>query len=396
MASTLAPQLLLRKRLGSCWAILPLSQRFIRHSHQNHGKLPAGVPQAVGETTDYRPIQPRKPWSKVICLWSKGQNLGVMTMHKVMKDFLGPGKILSWRGPGEVPGRPHSTTESRRPADGGEIETLASTRATPRDKPKNVILHYDIISIPEPEDKPLDSAVRRTLEEKGKFQVFVRSNAPIASGPGHNMHQLSNAYKILANPLTGPQYPVEFHIASPRNPKAPHGLKWALRNRVDLHPGVIVRAFPHDVLYAAFIQMKSDGTDAFFAVVRKSSDPELHHPPKDKEESDPPGEANRTQEASGKQSQLSPERQMQFERALVRSLQRTEAAIHRKFQRSLRTTVRRRLKKVKGSPTTPLPEEISEMQERKKAVIEQALPKVREHIARSFGIKTSPPSVATD
>lgn len=311
-----------------------------------------------------------------------------MTMQKAVEDVLKPGKTLSWRVADEVLRRLEHQSES---TNGGNVETSSYAG----DKGDTDMLHYDVISIKESK-KSLNSAVKRTISEKGMYRVFFRSNAELA--PGRGQHPLSTAYRLLTDPDTAARYTVQIHISSPRNQKGPHGVEWALQNRADLRPEVITRAMPSQAgaRHMQFVHIKEDGTDAFFTITAQSYRTREPHLPNDKVQPDPPGKADRKQAATGTQAQLSTELQMRFELALKKSMRRTKASIHRKFERSLKKTVRRRLKQFNGGPTAPLPGEISRMQERKRSAIEQALPKVRANVERGSGIKAGLAGVSED
>lgn len=308
-----------------------------------------------------------------------------MTLQKAMTDFLGPGKTLSWLVADEVLRRLDHESGS---TSGSKIET--PTQAG--DRGDTNVLHYDIIRMAGPKSK-MNNAIRRDVKEKGGYRVFFRPNSELALGPGHT--HLSITYKILADPRTAARYPVRFHISPPKQQKGPHSVEWALHNRTDLRPEVILRAMPSGSRHTKFVHIRGDGADAFFTnIVAKRYFPQIPDPRKDKVQPDLPGKADRTQAATDTQARPSPELQMKFERAVERKMQKATASIHDNLEKSLEKVVRRRLKKLNGGPTTPLLEEILIMERRKRVLTEQAIPRVWEHVARGFGIKIEPTVVA--
>lgn len=309
-----------------------------------------------------------------------------MTLQEAMSDFLGPGKTLSWRVADQVLRRLDHESGSM---NGGKVETPSQAG----DKEDANVLHYDIIRIAGPKSK-MNSAIRRDVKVKGGYQVFFRSNSELALGPGHT--HLSIAYKILADPRTAARYPVQFHISSSKKQKGPHSVQWALHNRADLRPEVILRAMPSGSRHTTFVHTREDGADAFFNIVAKRYSPRIRDPRRDKVRPDLLGKADRTQAPTGTQARPSPELQMKFERAVERKLQKFTPPIHDNLEKSLEKAVKRRLKKLNGGPTTPLLEEILIMERRKRVAIEQAIPKAREYVARGFGIKIEPTGVAED
>ncbi|KAG8162813.1 hypothetical protein KVR01_007291 [Diaporthe batatas] len=322
-----------------------------------------------------------------IGLWKGRQNLGIMTLQRALTDVLRPGTTLSWRV-GDEALRQLGLEGRSTDASGAEVET--STCASDKGV-NNCILHYDIIKIEESSDRlDVSSAIIRDVREKGMYRLFSRSNGELPGGPGP--YSLPMAYKILEDPDMAARYPVQFHITSPKNRMGPHGVEWALHNRADLRPEV-----PNLAGDATW----EDRTDDFFKITARKHRPRVPPAPKDKAQPDPPGpgKVNRTQAAqaaTGTQARLSRESQIKFEDALGKALRKTTAHIHRNHQKLLKTTVRRRLKKLNGGPTTPLPAEVSQMKEKEEAAIEQVLLKVRANFERRHGIKIEPTGVPED
>jgi hypothetical protein len=293
-----------------------------------------------------------------------------MSMKQVMRDFLGPGKTLSWRPKSEVLRRLDRESPG---AVGDEGENSV--------EPNSQILHYEIISISPSEFKPTTDALRLP-RQKGMYQVFTQSDAQLASAPPQM--QLAGAYRLLRDPRDGARYPVHIHIGLPRDPKGPYSIRWAIENRVDLRPDVIMRAMPDGVKITTKPHMRRDGTDVFWSFVAKHYDPgsrsfrgPVRRPLSVKE----PLKGHRLF------VDLSAKEQINFERQLKTALKKKAAIIRNQCERLLDKTVDQRLKKFNGGHTGPLPEERSQMQEQVRAAIERETPKVWRAVERKFGIK---------
>lgn len=363
MASISAPRLLLRQRLSFRCRVSALSQHFIRHSHQGNGERSAGVAGFESQTPGT--VVPFNIWEKEIYLWHLDRKYGPMSMEKVKNDFLRPGTTLSWRVGDEV----------LRRLDPGHS----------RDDPDADILHYDVIRIPIKKTQLVSPHLQK-LQMKRKFEVFIRSNAQIANDLGHRL--LSYAYHVLSDPYLGARYPVEVHIAPPSDPGSPFGVKWASRNRIDLHPEVIMRAMPYHVRYTReLVGDKAVGwrKSGFFTLTAKSYNPALRFP-SNNHNGDPDQAA-----AASEPNPSAVDKQMKFEHALNKSLRAAKHNINKALGRKLKRTFKNR---VRNGQRGPLPEELSRFEDEKKAKIKEASAKIQAHFERMFEVNSSPADAA--
>lgn len=197
----------------------------------------------------YQRIRFRSLDRKKICLWSGDERLGLMRMSRVLREFLGPGKTLSWR--------PEALGE----AVDGKVQGPVKADAE--------IWHYEIMSIAEPGEK-LDPDSSRRTQEDGMRQVFFRSDLGLASTPPQT--ELADAYRHFGDPDNGARYPVKFHIHPPQDLSSPYTIKWAIKNRVDFHPNVIKRAMPEGVKFTIKPLMRKDYKEVFWYFAAKHYD----------------------------------------------------------------------------------------------------------------------------
>lgn len=177
-----------------------------------------------------------------------------MRMSRVLREFLGPGKTLSWR------------PEAEGEAVDGKVQGPGKADAE--------IWHYEIMSIADSESglKP-GSDLSGQTQEDGTRQVFFRSDLGLASTPPQT--ELADAYRHFGDPDNGAQYPVKFHIHPPQDLSSPYTIKWAIKNRVDFHPNVIKRAMPEGVKFTTKPYMRKDYKEVFWYFAAKHYDVSL-------------------------------------------------------------------------------------------------------------------------
>jgi hypothetical protein len=152
--------------------------------------------------------------SQSIRLWQDEKYLGLVPVKEVLQDHLRPGYMLWLRG--DPPPR-----SKRQPPPGGydyEVQPLGTQR------PDNI--------------------------KQSKFKGFRAREFYLSasSPPGHVRVQLLSAYRYLDRKLRVTT-PVEFHLKATR--QLSHAdLSLFTKDRVDLHPAVILRAMPEGVFQA--------------------------------------------------------------------------------------------------------------------------------------------------
>lgn len=364
-------------RLSSLW------RRLIHYRHGIQDDSPLGLTELRG----YQRITFPELAKQKVCLWNGNKMLGVMAMPRVMKEFLGPGKMLSWRPSDEVLSRSDSQTHRS-----GDSEGRSSAN------PLKGVLDYEIIDISRP-GSILISAFRSKLKENGMHEVPIRPVVRLAD-PETRL-ELMRAYQLLAHPRDGARYPVRFHV---QRRERPFDAKWAVRNRVDLHPEVMIRALPDGVWCTTFPRIHRDGSDVVWSWAakhyeprpRRSKGPTSRRLAQAGEGSDErrPKAAHGGGEPSDKMAATSAGREQRVEHALEKALRKSAKAIRVKYNNILRAATRRRHREVLGSPAAPLPEERAGIEERIEVVIERAMPKVRESVQRTFGIEPGPATAA--
>lgn len=181
-----------------------------------------------------------------------------MRMSRVLREFLGPGKTLSWRPPAEA-------VEGL----GNESYNAVDGRNKVSAKEDKEVWHYEIMSIAEPGVK-LDPDSSRRTEEDGMRQVFFRSDLGLTSTPSQT--ELADAYRLFGDPDNGSRYPVKFHIHPPQDLSSPYTIKWAVKNRVDFHPNVLKRAMPEGVKFTTKPHMRKDYNEVFWYFAAKDCD----------------------------------------------------------------------------------------------------------------------------
>lgn len=253
-------------------------------------------------------------------------------MSRVLREFLGPGKTLSWRPEAEAVMQ--SGSKSYKAVDGKSTQSIKADKE---------VRHYEIMSIAESGVEPDSELSGRSLED-GKCQVFFQSDLGLASTPPQT--ELADAYRLCGDPDNGARYPVMFHIHPPQEPNSPYHIKWAIKNRMDFHPNVIKRAMPEGVQVTTKPHMRKDGKEVLWCLAAKHYDPE------------PQSDEN--------------EKQNDLERVSESATPRT-ADNNRKQDH---------FRKVSGGPTGLVRSRVTEKRE---AAFEGAMPKVRRLIERNLG-----------
>lgn len=316
-------------------------------------------------------------------------------MPTVMSKYLGPGKLLSWRPSDDV-----STGSDSRSGRGA-----ADSKVEPSVKPAEDVLDYEIVNISFPmPSKKFYTSLRNTQE--GLHNVILRCNHPPTSSLERT--RLAGAYYLLGSPTYGARHPVKFNVRLP--PDAPSrdriqwGIKRAIKNRVDLHPEVIMRAMPEGVRCTTFPRIRADGWNLVWACVAQHYDPLAQRGAKAARHLQ--GAKSKAKGPSAKEARSRPklsgetadgaELKVRFERALEKALRKQRAMIREHYEKSLKIVVERRVDRDPNSPLTPLPEETARMEKRMEAAIEQAMPKVKASVQYDFGIEAAPTAVVKD
>ncbi|KAK7702408.1 hypothetical protein SLS64_009700 [Diaporthe eres] len=215
---------------------------------------------------------------------------------------------------------------------------------------------------------------------------------------------LAGAYHLLGSPTYGARHPVKFHVRLPPEDPSRHRVQWAVRNRVDLHPEVIMRAMPEGVRCTTFPRIRTDGWNLIWSCVAQNYDPLARQVAKAAQQLQ--GEEGKAKRPSGKEARSRPklsgeiadgaELKEKFERALGKAVKKQTALVRAKYEKYLRKAVERRLEKDPGSPRAPLPEETARMKKRVEATIEMAMAKVRASVQYDFGIDPASTAAAED
>lgn len=381
------PQSLLRQRISHIPRIPSSSRRAIHDLHIVQPDSPDGLTGLWG----YRRIPFPKLANQKICLWRGSKKLGVMGMPKVMSEYLGPGKLLSWRPSDDVSDGPDSRSGREAGYSKGE----------PSIKPAKDALDYEIINIsfPAPAKKFFNSLRNR---REGMHNVVLRCNHPPSALSERTM--LAGAYHLLGDPILSAICPVRFNIRFNIRlpPEAPdrYRIRWAVRNRVDLHPEVIMRAMPEGVRCTTSPRIRVDGWNLVWscvardygALARRRANSAQHLRGAEEKKAK---EARSRPKLSGEMANGA-ELQEKFERALGKAQRKQTAVIRETHEKRLRKAVKIRLDKYPDSPRAPLPEEKAKMKESMKAVIDQAMLKVRASIEYDFGIRQAPTAAVED
>lgn len=387
MTPTLTARSLLRQRIRSLPRFPSISLRSIHDLHIVLGDSPDGLTRLWG----YRRIPFPKLAKQKICLWKGRTKLGVMDMPKVMSEYLGPGKLLNWRPSDEVSNG--SDSRSRRKA--------GDSKGEPPVKPGEDVLDYGIVDIshPMPSKKFYTSLGNK---EAGLHNVILRCNHPPTASLERTT--LAGAYHLLGSPTYGTRHPVKFHVRLPPEDPSRHRVQWAVRNRVDLYPEVIMRAMPEGVRCTTFPRIRTDGWNLIWSCVAQHYDPLARQVARAARHLQ--GEEGKAKRPSGKEAwsrpKLSGERadgaelKEKFEQALKKALKKQRAHIRVNHEKDLRKVVKRRLEKDPGSPHAPLPEETAKMKKRMEAAIERAMAKVRASVEYDFGIEPAAAAAVED
>lgn len=282
-----------------------------------------------------------------------------MDMPKVMSEYLGPGKLLSWRPSDEVSNGSDSRSRRKAGDNKGEVSV----------KPVEDVLDYEIVSI----SRPMPSKKFYTSlgnKEDGLHNVILRCNHPPTASSERTT--LAGAYHLLGSPTYGARHPVKFHVRLPPEDLSHHRVQWAVRNRVDLHPEVIMRAMPEGVRCTTFPRIRTDGWNLIWSCVAQHYDPlarqvarAARHLQGEEGEAKGPSakEARNRPKLSGETADEA-ELNEKFERALGKAVKKQRTLIRANHEKDLRKAVERRLEKDPGSPHAPLPEETARMKKR--------------------------------
>lgn len=92
----------------------------------------------------------------------------------------------------------------------------------------------------------------------------------------------------------------------------------------------------------------------------------------------------------------SAEMRERLERAMDKAVKKTTAAIRENYEKSLRTAVKREVRKYAGSSGGAFPDDLARMKEWMEAAIERAVPRVRAAVQRDFGIEPDSTPVVKD
>lgn len=233
MCSLLAPRLnVFRRRVLSIQAAHQCQRSPIHFWGIIRTKLPSGQTKLL----DYEDIPVPDIGSQEISLWSEDEHLGMIPVKDVIKDHLGPGKMLSLR---DEP--PPKNSRTRLEACDYEVRPLQFFNK-----------------------KKVDRAKSKTDRAKTIYLDAFGTRA-------HCKNIIETAYRFL-HPETGElDIPVEFHIkAHPLpGPKGLEGLSLFTQGRVDLHPSVILRALPEGSFQIVKPKVDSKGSKALWVVAPK-------------------------------------------------------------------------------------------------------------------------------
>lgn len=391
MTAILKSQPLLRQRTVLLPRLTCLSRRLTHDSHQ--------VEQPAEVTSrrwghGYREIAFPGLAKREICLWDAGTRLGVKPMPEVMSKFLGPGKMLSWRRPDDAPTKPSSSSQADGADDGADDgKGTKSNKHTKRGKLAKFVPDYEIIDIAR-EGAKFPLAFRTALRDKGMLDVVLRANSRLPASSTHI--QLIRAYQILADPAHGARYPVRFHIIPPAKFSDQRRTSWAIKNRADLHPEVIMRAMPEGVEIRMAPQIDKVGWNVVWSYAAAHYGYRLSWPKAGPErgagEEPGPHEGRTAGAALGKQRLTeagadTPELRERIEATVAAAMGKQAVIISGNYEKELSKAVAKRRSKDPNSPATPSPEEAARVQEKIRTVIKRAMPNIRAAIMRQFGVE---------
>lgn len=321
-------------------------------------------------------------------------------MLEVMSKLLGPGKMLSWRSPVEAPRQPDSSSQADGANDGKGTKGAKGTKSskhTKRGKLAKFVPDYEIIDIAR-KGANFPTAFRAALRDKGVHDVVLLANSRLVARPWRT--QLVRAYQILAHEANGARYPVNFHIFNPQDRSDQRRIKWAVKNRADLHPEVIMRAMPEGVQMKMAPRIDSIGGDLVWSCAaahygrlpsrpRRSTWAEAGVAAKGEPA---PHEGRTARAALGKQRLTgagadTPELREKLEAAVAAAMGKQAVSIWRNHRRELGKAVAKRRSKDPSSPAAPSREEVAMVQEKTRTVIERAMPKIRAAVMRDFGVE---------
>lgn len=312
-------------------------------------------------------------------------------MPEVMSKLLRPGKMLSWRPTVEAPTDTDSSSQAGGANDGKGTKGGEGTKSnmhTKLGKLAKFVPHYEIIDIAR-EGAKFPIAVRAAIRDKG-MQVVLRANSRLTASS--TRIQIIQAYQILAEPVHGARYPVRFHIIPPAKRPAQRRTNWAIKNRADLHPEVIMRAMPEGAQIRMAPQIDKVGWNVVWSYAAAHYGHRLSWPKAGPEpdagEEPGPHEGRTARAALGKQRLTeagadTPELREKLEAAVAATMGKQAVSISRNYEKELSKTVAKRRSKDPSSPATPSREEAARVQE--KTVIKRALPKTRAAIMRNLG-----------
>lgn len=190
-----------------------------------------------------------------IHLWDGRSDLGIVPLGQVMKEHLGPGKMLALKGEPAV---------RRLPTD--SVERAAKLRlAAPQT--------YEILRFPTTLKQPKKNQPI-TGGTKGFRAREIRMTVKVTAS--YLRHELQKTYQFLARSELFPAIPtspVEIHIHNGRRVKTPSSVRdWAFyaRGRFDLHPAVMLRALPEGVLQLGPTLVSPVEGDLLFLVTTQS------------------------------------------------------------------------------------------------------------------------------
>lgn len=233
MCSLLAPRLnVFRRRVLSIQAAHQCQRSPIHFWGIIRTRLPSGQTKLL----DYEDIPVPDIGSQEISLWSKDEHLGMIPVKDVIKDHLGPGKMLSLR---------------REPP--------------PKNSPARLeACDYEVRPLQFFNKKKIDRVQSKTDRAKTLYLDAYGSRS-------HCRNIIDSAYRFL-HPETGElDIPVEFHIKAHPRPglEGLEGLSLFTQGRVDLHPSVILRALPEGSFQIVKPKIDRKGSKALWVVAPK-------------------------------------------------------------------------------------------------------------------------------